>query len=243
MYTTGTNTHQHTVTHTHTLRHTPTSGHPHAHINKHTNTHQHTQTYTNTHTHLHTQNLGGPNYNVGRNTQFLSEQEPGHSDQSPRSNIDNFIYLYNHVREARPNRVGYHGVVDQPHYMQCRDKPGQQGQYPGGNQPYSKEGEGRGSDTPFRYRVEAPKRNNGRENWGSNTPYRNKVEVPKISPSYEEEKKGRGRRRSRSHGTPSRMGKIKYEKRYRSPNYDEEKKGRGRRRSRSHSNRRFHSHR
>ena len=85
---------------------------------------------------MHTQNLGGPNYNIGRNTQFLSEQESGHSDQSPRSNIDNFSHLYNYVREARPNRVGNHGVVDQLHQIQSRNKPGQQGQYPGGNQPY-----------------------------------------------------------------------------------------------------------
>ena len=78
-------------------------------------------------------------------------------------------------------RVGNHGVVDQLHQIQSRNKPGQQGQYPGGNQPYFNE----------------------RENWGSNTPFRHKVEVPKISPSYEEEKKGRGRgrRRSRSHSS------------------------------------------
>ena len=56
-------------------------------------------------------------------------------------------------------RVGNHGVVDQLHQIQSRNKHGQQDQYPGGNQPYTKEG----------------------ENWGSNTPFRHKVEVPRIN--------------------------------------------------------------
>ena len=128
--------------------------------------------------------MGRPNYNVGRNTQFLSEQKPGHSDQVPRSNISNFPYLYNHSREAKPFRVGYHGVVDQTHHTL-------QAQYPGGDQPYSRKGESRELETPFRQKVEAP-----RINW-----YKNSKEYP--SPSYDEERRGRGRgrRRSRSHSS------------------------------------------
>ena len=109
--------------------------------------------------HIHTQNLGGPIHNVGRNSKFLSEQKPGHYDQLPRYSRNNSSYLYYHSREAKPLRVGYHGVVDQTLHVPYKKKHGQQAQYPGGNQPYLKKDKNRDLDTPLRQRVKAPRIN------------------------------------------------------------------------------------
>ena len=127
-------------------------------------THTHTNTNTNTNTHIHTE-LGwrpeeynqkvGSGYDLNRNIQFLSGQKSGHSDQWPRSSIDESSYLYNCVREVRPNRIGNHSVYGQLPHAHNRNKPGQHGQYPGGNQPYSRGGGDLG--THLRHDVAVPK--------------------------------------------------------------------------------------